>query len=551
MPTLTQPLTNLQLTERPAWRRLDAHCQKARALHLRDLFADDNSRGERLTAEAAGIYLDYSKNRITDETIHLLTQLAEESGLRKRIDAMFRGDRINLSENRAVLHTALRAPRDASIEVDGKNVVPGVHEVLDRMAAFSERIRSGEWKGYTGKRIRNVVNIGIGGSDLGPVMAYEALRSYTDRSMTFRFVSNIDGTDFAEAVRDLDPAETLFIVSSKTFTTLETMTNADTARSWSVKGLGGDDKSVARHFVAVSTNAEEVSRFGIDTANMFGFWDWVGGRYSMDSAIGLSTMLAVGPDNFRAMLDGFHQIDEHFRTAPFGRNLPVIMGLLAVWNNNFLGAETVAVLPYDQYLKRFPAYLQQLTMESNGKHVTLEGAAVGYQTGPVYWGEPGTNGQHSFYQLIHQGTRLIPCDFIAFGQTLNRLGRHHDILTANVFAQSEALAFGKTAEQVKAEGTPDWLVPHRVFEGNRPSNTILMDRLTPELLGKLVALYEHSVFTQGAIWDIDSFDQWGVELGKVLAKRIIPELENRDEPHLGHDSSTNTLIRRYREYRDQ
>jgi glucose-6-phosphate isomerase len=517
---------------------------------LRDLFADDSNRGERLKAEAAGIYLDYSKNRITDETIHLLTQLAEQSGLRKRIDAMFRGDRINLSENRPVLHTALRAPREAYIAVDGKNVVPGVHEVLDRMAAFSEQIRGGEWKGYTGKRIRNVVNIGIGGSDLGPVMAYEALKSYSDRSISFRFVSNVDGTDFAEAVRDLDPAETLFIVSSKTFTTLETMTNAETARSWSVKGLGGDEKSVARHFVAVSTNAAEVSRFGIDVANMFGFWDWVGGRYSMDSAIGLSTMLAVGPDNFRAMLDGFHQMDEHFRTAPLERNLPVLMGLLAIWNNNFLGAETVAVLPYEQYLKRFPAYLQQLTMESNGKYVTLGGTAVGYQTGPVYWGEPGTNGQHSFYQLIHQGTRLIPCDFIAFGHTLNQLGRHHDILLANVFAQSEALAFGKTADQVKAEGTPDWLVPHRVFEGNRPSNTILLDRLTPEALGKLVALYEHSVFTQGAVWDIDSFDQWGVELGKVLAKRIIPELENRDEPQLSHDSSTNTLIRKYREYRD-
>jgi glucose-6-phosphate isomerase len=551
MPTLTEALTNLPLTERPAWKRLEIHYQRARALHLRDLFADDRSRGRRLTAEAAGVYLDYSKNRITDETIDLLTRLAEESGLRERIDAMFRGDRINVSEDRPALHTALRAPRGSSVFVDGENVVPGVHEVLDRMAAFSEQIRSGEWKGYTGKRIRNVVNIGIGGSDLGPVMAFEALKSYTDRSMTFRFVSNVDGTDFAEAVRDLDPAETLFIVSSKTFTTLETMTNAETARAWSVKGLGGDERSVARHFVAVSTNDDEVSRFGIDVANMFGFWFWVGGRYSMCSAIGLSTMVAVGPESFRAMLDGFHQMDEHFRTAPFESNLPVLMGLLAIWNNNFLGAETVAVLPYDQYLKRFPAYLQQLTMESNGKHVTLEGVAVGCQTGPVYWGEPGTNGQHSFYQLIHQGTRLIPCDFIAFAQPLNRLGRHHDILLANVFAQSEALAFGKTAEQVKAEGTSDRLVPHRVFEGNRPSNTVLMERLTPEALGKLVALYEHSVFTQGAMWDIDSFDQWGVELGKVLAKRIIPELENEDEPQLSHDSSTNTLIRRYREYRNR
>jgi glucose-6-phosphate isomerase len=503
-----------------------------------------------LTAEAVGIYLDYSKNRITDETIQLLIRLAEESGLRQRIDAMFHGEKINRTENRAVLHVALRAPRGTSIVVDGNNVVPGVHEVLDRIAEFSDRVRNGAWKGYTGKRIRSVVNIGIGGSDLGPVMAYEALKSYSERSMTFRFVSNIDGTDFAEAVRDLNPEETLFIVSSKTFTTLETMTNAQTARAWSLNGLGGDDKSVARHFVAVSTNAAEVSKFGIDTANMFGFWDWVGGRYSMDSAIGLSTMLAIGPDNFRAMLDGFHQIDEHFRTAPFERNLPLLMGLLAIWNSNFLGAETVAVLPYEQYLKRFPAYLQQLTMESNGKHVTLDGAQADYQTGPVYWGEPGTNGQHSFYQLIHQGTRLIPCDFIAFGQALNPLGRHHDILLANVFAQAEALAFGKTREQVKAEGTPDWLVPHRVFEGNRPSNTILAERLTPETLGKLVALYEHSVFTQGAIWGIDSFDQWGVELGKVLAQRIIPELESREEHKLEHDSSTSNLIRRYRKYKE-
>jgi glucose-6-phosphate isomerase len=546
MATGTEPL----IKARPAWKGLETHSQKARGLHLRDLFAQDGERGQRLTAEASGIYLDYSKNRVTDETLKLLLQLAEESGLRQRIDAMFQGEKINRTENRAVLHVALRAPRGTSIIVDGNNVVPAVHEVLDRMAAFSNRVRSGEWKGHTGKRIRNVVNIGIGGSDLGPVMAYEALRSYCDRSMTFRFVSNIDGTDFAEAVVDLNPEETLFIVSSKTFTTLETMTNAQTARAWLLKGLGGDEKSIAHHFVAVSTNAEAVSKFGIDTANMFGFWDWVGGRYSMDSAIGLSTMLATGPDNFRAMLNGFHQMDEHFRTTPFERNLPVLMGLLAVWNNNFLGAETVAVLPYEQYLKRFPAYLQQLTMESNGKHVTLDGTTVDYQTGPIYWGEPGTNGQHSFYQLIHQGTRLIPCDFIAFGQTLNPLGRHHDILLANVFAQSEALAFGKTPDQVKAEGTPDWLVPHRVFEGNRPSNTILVDRLTPETLGKLVALYEHCVFTQGAIWGIDSFDQWGVELGKVLAQRIVPELETKVEPKLNHDSSTVTLIRRYRKFKE-
>ena len=541
---------NDQLTERPAWKALEEHCQKARAVHLRDLFAKDGERGQRLTAEAAGIYLDYSKNRITGETLKLLFQLAEESGLRRRIDAMFQGEKINRTENRAVLHVALRAPRGTSIVVDGNNVVPGVHEVLDRMADFSNRVRSGAWKGHTGKRIRNVVNIGIGGSDLGPVMAYEALKFYSERSMTFRFVSNIDGTDFAEAVQDLDPAETLFIVSSKTFTTLETMTNAETARAWLLKGLGGDEKSVARHFVAVSTNASEVSKFGIDTANMFGFWDWVGGRYSMDSAIGLSTMLAIGPENFQAMLDGFHTMDEHFRAAPFERSLPVLMGLLTIWNTNFLGAETIAVLPYEQYLKRFPAYLQQLTMESNGKHVTLGGIEADYQTGPIYWGEPGTNGQHSFYQLIHQGTRLIPCDFIAFGQALNPLGQHHDILLANVFAQSEALAFGKTPEQVKAEGTADWLVPHRVFEGNRPSNTILAERLTPETLGKLVALYEHSVFTQGAIWGIDSFDQWGVELGKVLAKRIIPELDSKEEPKLDHDSSTVSLIRRYRKYKE-
>jgi glucose-6-phosphate isomerase len=492
------------------------------------------------------ITLDYSKNRITDETVKLLMQLAEESGLRGRIDAMLSGEKINITEKRAVLHVALRSPRGASIVVDGVNVVPEVHAVLDKMANFSIQVRSGAWKGYTGKRIRNVVNIGIGGSDLGPVMAYEALKHYSDRAMTFRFVSNIDGTDLAEAVHDLNPGETLFIVSSKTFTTLETMTNAQTGRGWLLKGLGGDVKAVAKHFVAVSTNAVEVAKFGIDTANMFEFWDWVGGRYSMDSAIGLSTMLAIGPDNFRALLDGFHQMDEHFRTAPFERNLPVLMALLAVWYNNFFGAQTVAVLPYEQYLKRFPAYLQQLTMESNGKHVTLEGTEVDYQTSPIYWGEPGTNGQHSFYQLIHQGTKLIPCDFIAFVQPLNPLGRHHDMLMANVFAQTEALAFGKTAEEVRVEGTPEWLVPHRVFEGNRPSNTILADRLTPETLGKLVALYEHIVFTQGAIWNIDSFDQWGVELGKMLAQRIIPELESQEAPRLKHDSSTNNLIRRYR-----
>ena len=537
------------LTARPSWKALESHYQKVRQSNLRQLFADDPKRGERLTTEAVGLYLDYSKNRITDETLKLLLQLAEESGLRARIDAMFRGEKINITENRAVLHVALRAPRSASIVVDGENVVPQVHAVLDKMADFSNRVRSGTWKGHTGKRIRNVINIGIGGSDLGPVMAYEALKYYSDRAMSFRFVSNVDGTDFAEAVHDLDPSETLFIISSKTFTTLETMTNAHTARDWSLKGLGGDVKAVAKHFVAVSTNAAKVSEFGIDTANMFEFWDWVGGRYSMDSAIGLSTMLAIGPENFRAMLDGFHQMDEHFRTAPFERNLPVLLGLLTVWYTDFFGAETVAVLPYEQYLKRFPAYLQQLTMESNGKHVTLDGTEVDYPTGPIYWGEPGTNGQHSFYQLIHQGTRLIPCDFIAFVKTLNPLGRHHDMLLANVFAQTEALAFGKTPEQVKAEGTPDWLVPHRVFEGNRPSNTILAEKLTPNSLGKLVALYEHSVFTQGTIWNIDSFDQWGVELGKVLAQRIIPELESEAEPELGHDSSTNNLIRRYRNSR--
>ena len=533
--------------KRPAWKALEAHYNKIRGVHLRKLFADDPARGERMTVEVVGVFLDYSKNRITDETTKLLIRLAEESGLRAGIGAMFRGDKINITENRAALHVALRAPKGASILVDGENVVDQVHAVLDTMADFSKRVRTGVWTGHTGKRIRNVVNIGIGGSDLGPVMAYEALKYYSDRTMTFRFVSNIDGTDFAEAVRDLDPRETLFIVSSKTFTTLETMTNARTARDWSLAGLGGDEKSVARHFVAVSTNASEVARFGIDTANMFGIWDWVGGRYSMDSAIGLSTMLAIGPDHFRSMLDGFHRMDEHFRTAPFERNMPVLMGLLAVWYNNFFGAQTVAVLPYEQYLKRFPAYLQQLTMESNGKHVTLDGDEVGYQTGPIYWGEPGTNGQHSFYQLIHQGTRLIPCDFIAFSEALNPLGRHHDMLVANVFAQAEALAFGKTPEEVKAEGTPEWLVPHRVFEGNRPSNTILAQRLTPETLGALVALYEHSVFTQGLIWHINSFDQWGVELGKVLAQRIVPELEGKAEPKLCHDSSTNSLIRRYRQ----
>ncbi len=539
------------LTDRPGWKALESHYQKIRELHLRQLFADDPKRGERLTTEAVGLFLDYSKNRVTDETLKLLLQLAEECGLRERIDAMFRGEKINITENRAVLHVALRAPKGTSIVVDGEDVVPQVHAVLDKMAEFSNRIRSGTWKGHTGKSIRNVINIGIGGSDLGPVMAYEALKHYSERALNFRFVSNVDGTDFAEAVHDLDPSETLFIISSKTFTTLETMTNAHSARDWSLKGLGGDEKAVAKHFVAVSTNAAKVSEFGIDTANMFGFWDWVGGRYSMDSAIGLSTMLAVGPDNFRALLDGFHEMDEHFRTAPFEKNLPILLGLLALWYNDFFEAETVAVLPYEQYLKRFPAYLQQLTMESNGKHVTLEGTKVNYSTGPIYWGEPGTNGQHSFYQLIHQGTRLIPCDFIAFAETLNPLGRHHDMLLANVFAQTEALAFGKTPEEVKAEGTADWLVPHRVFEGNRPSNTILAQRLTPQILGKLIALYEHSVFTQGIVWDIDSFDQWGVELGKVLAQRIVPELESSTEPSLKHDSSTNNLIRRYRHLKEK
>ena len=539
------------LSKRPAWKALTAHCKKSRALHLRKLFSADPKRGQRMTAEAMGLFLDYSKNRVTAQTLKLLLRLADESGLRERIDAMFRGEKINITEKRAVLHVALRAPRGKSIIVDGRNVVPDVHAVLDKMADFSERVRSGAWKGHTGKRIRNIINVGIGGSDLGPVMAYEALKHYSQRSLTFRFVSNVDGADLVEATRDLDPAETLFIVSSKTFTTLETMTNAQSARDWLLKKLPGTAKAVAKHFVAVSTNAEKVSAFGIDTANMFGFWDWVGGRYSMDSAIGLSTMLAIGPDHFRAMLDGFHQVDEHFRTAPFEKNLPVLMGLLSIWNNDFLKAHTTAVLPYEQYLKRFPAYLQQLTMESNGKHVTLDGKKVDYKTCPIYWGEPGTNGQHSFYQLIHQGTRLIPCDFIAFAKALTPLGSHHDILLANVFAQAEALAFGKTAEEVRAEGTPDWLVPHRVFEGNRPSNTILAERLTPEVLGKLVALYEHNVFTQGAIWHIDSFDQWGVELGKVLAQRIIPELDIKAAPKLKHDSSTNNLIRRYRKMKEK
>jgi glucose-6-phosphate isomerase len=552
MPTAATASATIQgpLRESKAWKALQAHHQQVGSLHLRDIFASDPGRGERLTIDALGLFFDYSKNRVTDETIKLLVELARESGLQPRIEQMFQGEKINVTEKRAVLHVALRAPKGESIFVDGEDVVPQVHDVLDRMAAFSDRVRSGEWKGHTGKRIRNVINIGIGGSDLGPVMAYEALKHYSDRSMTFRFVSNVDGTDLVEAVIDLDPAETLFIISSKTFTTLETITNAQSARDWSVKGLGGDESSVAKHFVAVSTNAEGVSKFGIDTANMFGFWDWVGGRYSMDSAIGLATMLAIGADNFHRLLDGFHQMDEHFRTTPFEKNLPVLLGLLGLWYTDFFDAQTVAVLPYEQYLKRFPAYLQQLTMESNGKHVTISGAQVDYATGPIYWGEPGTNGQHSFYQLIHQGTRLIPCDFIGFGKSLNPLGRHHDMLLANVFAQSEALAFGKTAEQVKAEGTPDWLVPHRVFEGNRPSNTILAQELTPEILGKLIALYEHSVFTQGTIWQINSFDQWGVELGKVLAQRIIPELESQAEPTLKHDSSTNNLVRRYRKLKE-
>jgi glucose-6-phosphate isomerase len=540
---MTTSLTPLK--QLPAWQALETHAASLSSVHLRQLFADDPTRGERLNAEAAGIFLDFSKHRITDETLGLFWQLAEQSGLAERRDAMFRGDKINITENRAVLHTALRAPKSASILVDGKDVVPEVHEVLDKMSAFADSIRSGSWLGYTDKPIRNIVNIGIGGSDLGPVMAYEALRHYSQRDLTFRFVSNVDGTDFAEATRDLDPEETLFIISSKTFTTLETMTNAHTARVWSLAKLK-EHAAVARHFVAVSTNAAEVSKFGIDTTNMFGFWDWVGGRYSMDSAIGLSTMVALGPDNFRALLAGFHEMDEHFRTAPFEKNLPVLMGMLAVWYNNFFDAQTIAVLPYDQYLKRFPAYLQQLTMESNGKHVTLDGRAVNYQTGPIIWGEPGTNGQHSFYQLIHQGTKLIPCDFIGFSKSLNPLGKHHDYLMSNVFAQAEALAFGKSAEQLKAEGMTEWLIPHRTFEGNKPSSTILIEKMTPAVLGKLVALYEHSVFVQGTIWQIDSFDQWGVELGKVLAQRIIPELESAEEPALKHDSSTNALIKRYR-----
>ena len=534
------------LDQRAAWKALESHAEQIKPRTLGDLFAEDPARGTRLNAEVDGIFLDYSKNRVTDETLKLLVQLAKESGVREKIDAMFRGDKINITEDRAVLHVALRAPKGEQIFVDGADVVPEVHAVLDKMAAFSERVRSGAWKGHTGKRIRNVINIGIGGSDLGPVMAYEALKHYSQRDMTFRFVSNVDGTDFAEAVADLKADETLFLIASKTFTTLETMTNAHSARDWSLAGLGGDESAVAKHFVAISTNAKEVAKFGIDTENMFGFWDWVGGRYSMDSAIGLSTMIAVGPDNFRAMLAGFHAMDVHFKTTLFEKNLPVLMGLLVLWYTDFFDAQTIAVLPYEQYLKRFPAYLQQLTMESNGKHVTLAGTRVDADTGPIFWGEPGTNGQHSFYQLIHQGTRLIPCDFIGFAKALNPLGRHHDMLMANVFAQAEALAFGKTAEQVKAEGTPDWLVPHRVFEGNRPSNVILADVLTPFVLGQLVALYEHSVFTQGAIWNIDSFDQWGVELGKVLATKILGELEASAEPELKHDSSTTSLIRRYR-----
>jgi glucose-6-phosphate isomerase len=536
------------LTERPSWHALAAHCANICDLHLRKLFADDPHRGERLSAEGAGIYLDYSKNRVNDETLRLLVNLAEECGLRERIEAMFAGEKINTTERRAVLHTALRMPASASLLVDGTDVIPDIQAVLKRMAEFAQKVRSGEWLGHSGKRIRHIVNIGIGGSDLGPVMAFEALRHYSQRNLTFRFVSNVDSTDFAEAVRDLDPGETLFIICSKTFTTQETLTNAHTARTWCLRKLA-DEKAVRRHFVAVSTNSDAVSAFGIDTANMFGFWDWVGGRYSMDSAIGLSTMLAVGAENFRAMLAGFHAMDQHFRSAPLAQNLPVLLGLLALWNNNFLGAESVAVLPYEQYLKRFPAYLQQLTMESNGKHVTLDGRRVEYQTGPVYWGEPGTNGQHSFYQLIHQGTRLVPCDFIGFCQTLNPLDRHHELLMSNLFAQSEALAFGKTEEEVRAEGTPAWLAPHRVFEGNRPSNTLLAERLTPHTLGALIALYEHNVFTQGILWNIDSFDQWGVELGKVLAQRTRSELESADELPLQHDSSTNTLIRRYRRFR--
>ena len=538
--------SSTSLLELPAWKALETHSKEIAKTTLRQLFDQNPERGTRYTLDAIGLFLDYSKNRVNDQTLKLLVELAEQRGLKQRIEAMFRGEKINVTENRAVLHVALRAPKGESILVDGEDVVPGVHAVLDKMSAFSDKVRSGAWKGHTGKRIRNIINIGIGGSDLGPVMAYEALKHYSQRDLTFRFVSNVDGTDFVEAVRDLSADETLFLVASKTFTTLETMTNAHAARDWALKGLGGDESAIAKHFVAISTNAKEVAKFGIDTENMFGFWDWVGGRYSMDSAIGLSTMLAVGPDNFRALLSGFHQMDEHFRTTPFEKNLPVLLGLLTVWYTDFFDAQTQAVLPYEQYLKRFPAYLQQLTMESNGKHVTLAGKHVETETGPVYWGEPGTNGQHSFYQLIHQGTRLIPCDFIGFFKTLNPLGQQHAMLMANVFAQAEALAFGKTAEQVKTEGTPDWLVPHRVFEGNRPSNTILAERLTPEILGKLVALYEHSVFTQGVIWNIDSFDQWGVELGKVLAQKIIGELESPTEPKLAHDSSTTNLIRKFR-----
>jgi glucose-6-phosphate isomerase len=538
------------LRERPAWTALESHHAEIAKRHLRDLFSEDPERGTRLVAEGAGLHLDYSKNRVGDETMSLLLRLAEESGVADRREAMFRGEHINATEDRPALHVALRMPRESSLVVDGVDVVKQVHEVLDRMASFSDRVRDGEWRGHTGKRIRNVVNIGIGGSDLGPVMAYEALRFYSERDMTFRFVSNVDATDFVEATRDLDPEETLFIVSSKTFTTLETMTNAHGAREWALAKLG-DDEAIAKHFVAVSTNAEGVAEFGIDTDNMFGFWEWVGGRYSMDSAIGLSTMIAIGPPRFAEMLAGFREMDQHFRDAPPERNLPLLMGMLAVWYGDFFGAQTVAVLPYAQYLKRFPAYLQQLTMESNGKHVTLDGVRVDYETGAVYWGEPGTNGQHSFYQLIHQGTKPIPCDFIGFDEPLNPLGDHHDLLMANVFAQTEALAFGKTPEEVRAEGTPTELVPHRTFEGNRPSNTILARRLDPRTLGSLVALYEHSVFTQGTVWSINSFDQWGVELGKVLAKRIVGELQAPDEPELGHDGSTNALIRRYRSARSR
>jgi len=544
MSTPSVPLPT-PLNQRPAWKALAAHADAIKPLHLRDLFRDDPTRGTRLTAQAEGIFLDYSKNRITDETLKLLLQLAEESGLKQHIEAMFTGQKINTTEDRAVLHVALRAPKDEAIFVDGEDVVPPVHAVLDKMAAFADRIRSGDWKGHTGKRIRNVINIGIGGSDLGPVMAYEALKHYSQRDLNFLFVSNVDGTDFVEATHNLNPDETLFLIASKTFTTLETMTNAHSARDWFLAS-GAPESAIAKHFAAISTNAELVTKFGIDTANMFEFWDWVGGRYSMDSAIGLSTMIAIGPTNFRSLLAGFHAMDVHFRTTPFERNLPVLLGLLTVWYTDFFDAQTVAILPYEQYLKRFPAYLQQLTMESNGKHVTLSGEHVATETGPIYWGEPGTNGQHSFYQLIHQGTRLIPCDFIGFYKSLNPLGRHHDILMANVFAQAEALAFGKTAEQVKAEGVPDALVPHKVFEGNRPSNVLLLDELTPATLGSLIALYEHSVFTQGTIWSIDSFDQWGVELGKVLATKILGELKSPTEPALAHDTSTTNLIRMYR-----